>query len=131
MSDDQPDLDTAPDAALEGLDDTPHTGEAVEADGTFVEPQADDFAHAEQAPSDPEWFKRAVFYEVLVRAFADGAVLAPLAGGRRPSSARVAVSAWGRGRRPAAAPWRRTGQTGGRKRLGRGPHAIPIEPKDP
>ncbi len=27
--------------------------------------------HAEQAPDDPEWFKRAVFYEVLVRAFAD------------------------------------------------------------
>ena len=30
MSDDQHDLDTAPDAALEGLDDIPHTGEAVE-----------------------------------------------------------------------------------------------------
>ena len=63
--------DTAPDAGLVGLEETPHTGEAIAEDGTLVEPQADDFGHAEQATSDPEWFKRAVFYEVLVRAFAD------------------------------------------------------------
>ena len=30
-----------------------------------------DFAHARALPADPTWFKRAVFYEVLVRAFYD------------------------------------------------------------
>ncbi|HEY3469688.1 MAG TPA: maltose alpha-D-glucosyltransferase [Amycolatopsis sp.] len=59
-----------PDAAL-GLEGVPHTGEAMTADGMLVEPQAEDFRSAQQAPSDPEWFKGAVFYEVLVRAFAD------------------------------------------------------------
>ncbi|GAB3142451.1 maltose alpha-D-glucosyltransferase [Amycolatopsis sp. NPDC004378] len=59
-----------PDAAL-GLDGVPHTGEAMTADGMLVEPQAEDFRSAQQAPSNPEWFKGAVFYEVLVRAFAD------------------------------------------------------------
>ncbi|ADJ44392.1 maltose alpha-D-glucosyltransferase [Amycolatopsis mediterranei S699] len=59
-----------PDAAL-GLDGVPHTGEAMTADGMLVEPQAGDFRSAQQAPSNPEWFKGAVFYEVLVRAFAD------------------------------------------------------------
>ncbi|SEF34700.1 maltose alpha-D-glucosyltransferase/ alpha-amylase [Amycolatopsis pretoriensis] len=59
-----------PDAAL-GLDGVPHTGEAITADGMLVEPQAGDFRSAQQAPSNPEWFKGAVFYEVLVRAFAD------------------------------------------------------------
>lgn len=59
-----------PDAAL-GLEGVPHTGEAVTADGMLVEPQAGDFRSAQQAPSNPEWFKGAVFYEVLVRAFAD------------------------------------------------------------
>ncbi|MGH3764289.1 MAG: maltose alpha-D-glucosyltransferase [Pseudonocardiaceae bacterium] len=49
----------------------PHTGEAVSADGYLVEPQADDYEHATPAPSDPRWYKRAVFYEVLVRAFHD------------------------------------------------------------
>ncbi len=73
MADDtdrSPDL-PAPDVGLVGLAETPHTGAAVEDDGTLVEPQAGDFEHAEQAPSDAEWFKRAVVYEVLVRAFAD------------------------------------------------------------
>jgi maltose alpha-D-glucosyltransferase/alpha-amylase len=59
-----------PDAAL-GLEGVPHTGEAMTADGMLVEPQAEDFRSAQQAPSNPEWFKGAVFYEVLVRAFAD------------------------------------------------------------
>ncbi|MFJ7216865.1 maltose alpha-D-glucosyltransferase [Amycolatopsis sp. NPDC098790] len=59
-----------PDAAL-GLEGVPHTGEAITADGMLVEPQAGDFRSAQQAPSNPEWFKGAVFYEVLVRAFAD------------------------------------------------------------
>ncbi len=53
---------------LQGI---PHTGEAVLPDGHLVEPQADDFEHAEAAPADPHWYKRAVFYEVLVRAFHD------------------------------------------------------------
>ncbi|MEV4142410.1 maltose alpha-D-glucosyltransferase [Amycolatopsis sp. NPDC049691] len=62
--------DARPDAAL-GLEGVPHTGEAMTADGMLVEPQAGDFRSAQQAPSNPEWFKGAVFYEVLVRAFAD------------------------------------------------------------
>ncbi|HEY3747999.1 MAG TPA: maltose alpha-D-glucosyltransferase [Pseudonocardiaceae bacterium] len=37
----------------------------------LVEPQADDFRSAMEAPSEPQWFKGAVFYEVLVRAFSD------------------------------------------------------------
>ncbi|WP_328458759.1 MULTISPECIES: maltose alpha-D-glucosyltransferase [unclassified Amycolatopsis] len=62
--------ETRPDAAL-GLEGVPHTGEAMTADGMLVEPQAEDFRSAQQAPSNPAWFKGAVFYEVLVRAFAD------------------------------------------------------------
>lgn len=62
--------DPRPDAAL-GLDGVPHTGEAITADGMLVEPKAEDFQSAKQAPSNPEWFKGAVFYEVLVRAFRD------------------------------------------------------------
>ncbi len=53
------------------LEGVPHTGEATLPDGHLVEPQADEFRSARAAPSDPEWFKRAVFYEVLVRAFRD------------------------------------------------------------
>ena len=49
-----------------------HAGEqAVTADGRLVEPQAEDFGHARTLGVDHDWFKRAVFYEVLVRAFAD------------------------------------------------------------
>jgi maltose alpha-D-glucosyltransferase/alpha-amylase len=64
------DDESRPDAGL-GLDGTPHTGEALTADGMLVEPQADDFRSAAQAPSNPTWYKGAVFYEVLVRAFND------------------------------------------------------------
>jgi maltose alpha-D-glucosyltransferase/alpha-amylase len=53
------------------MEGVPHTGEAVLPDGYLVEPQADDFRHAKAAPADPYWYKRAVFYEVLVRAFHD------------------------------------------------------------
>ncbi len=53
------------------LEGVPHTGEAVLPDGYLVEPQAEDFEHAEAAPADPRWYKRAIFYEVLVRAFRD------------------------------------------------------------
>jgi hypothetical protein len=62
------DLRTEPNRELEGV---PHTGETVLSDGYLAEPQADDFDHAKAAPSDPHWYKRAVFYEVLVRAFHD------------------------------------------------------------
>ncbi|HOW94820.1 MAG TPA: maltose alpha-D-glucosyltransferase, partial [Mycolicibacterium fallax] len=34
-------------------------------------PDAGDYAHARALPADPSWFKKAVFYEVLVRAFYD------------------------------------------------------------
>ena len=64
-------IDHPPDAELDLEEGVPHTGEAVADDGLLVEPQADDFGQARAAPSQPEWFKRAVFYEVLVRAFAD------------------------------------------------------------
>ena len=36
-----------------------------------TEPDAADFTSARALPDDPEWYKRAVFYEVLVRAFYD------------------------------------------------------------
>jgi maltose alpha-D-glucosyltransferase/alpha-amylase len=62
--------DLRPDAAL-GLAGVPHTGEAVTADGHLVEPMAEDFRSARLAPRKPDWFKTAVFYEVLVRAFTD------------------------------------------------------------
>jgi maltose alpha-D-glucosyltransferase/alpha-amylase len=62
------DLRTETNSGLEGV---PHTGEAVLSDGYLVEPQADEFLHAKAAPTDPHWYKRAVFYEVLVRAFHD------------------------------------------------------------
>jgi maltose alpha-D-glucosyltransferase/alpha-amylase len=53
------------------LSHVPHTGEGHTADGHLVEPHAEDFAHARPATADPDWYKRAVFYEVLVRAFKD------------------------------------------------------------
>jgi maltose alpha-D-glucosyltransferase/alpha-amylase len=59
-----------PDANL-GLEGVPHTGEAITEDGMLVEPQAGDFQSAIEVPGEPLWFKGAVFYEVLVRAFAD------------------------------------------------------------
>ncbi|HEX6354364.1 maltose alpha-D-glucosyltransferase [Actinophytocola sp.] len=62
--------DPRPDAAL-GLDGVPHTGESLTADGHLVEPNADDFRHARSAPKQQDWYKTAVFYEVLVRAFND------------------------------------------------------------
>ncbi|MDQ2706428.1 MAG: maltose alpha-D-glucosyltransferase [Actinomycetota bacterium] len=37
----------------------------------LVEPHSEDFRHARALPLEPEWFKSAVFYEVLVRAFYD------------------------------------------------------------
>src|SRR3954464_4462573 len=61
---------TRPDANL-GLDGVPHTGEALPPACHLVEPQADSFGHARPARREPDWYKTAVFYEVLVRAFND------------------------------------------------------------
>ena len=36
-----------------------------------TEPSAQDFRHARTLPVEDGWYKRAIFYEVLVRAFAD------------------------------------------------------------
>src|ERR1700754_1174854 len=49
----------------------PTEGSHVE-HGVVEHPTADDFGHAAVLPEDRTWFKRAVFYEVLVRAFYDG-----------------------------------------------------------
>jgi maltose alpha-D-glucosyltransferase/alpha-amylase len=37
----------------------------------LTEPDSEDYRHARGLPLEPDWFKRAVFYEVLVRAFYD------------------------------------------------------------
>ncbi len=39
--------------------------------GLVDHPHAEDFAQARILPEDRTWFKKAVFYEVLVRAFYD------------------------------------------------------------
>ncbi len=46
------------------------TGSHV-SDGMVEHPSAGDFDHARTLPADATWFQRAVFYEVLVRAFYD------------------------------------------------------------
>ena len=48
------------------LNEAEHT-----ADGHLIEAQSDDFDHAKPLRVDNGWFKTAVFYEVLVRAFND------------------------------------------------------------
>ncbi|SNT57873.1 maltose alpha-D-glucosyltransferase/ alpha-amylase [Asanoa hainanensis] len=48
----------------------PAEGSHVER-GIVEHPTSDDFHHARNVPVDSTWFQRAVFYEVLVRAFAD------------------------------------------------------------
>jgi maltose alpha-D-glucosyltransferase/alpha-amylase len=40
-------------------------------EAVYDAPSAADFRHARTLPVDDDWYKRAVFYEVLVRAFAD------------------------------------------------------------
>ena len=52
------------------VDHDPTEGSHVEG-GVVEHPTADDFDHAAVLPEDRTWFKRAVFYEVLVRAFYD------------------------------------------------------------
>src|ERR671939_2189590 len=53
-----------------GLEHDPAAGSHIEA-GVVEHPNATDFGHARALPADRTWFKRAVFYEVLVRAFYD------------------------------------------------------------
>jgi maltose alpha-D-glucosyltransferase/alpha-amylase len=45
--------------------------QAVTADGRVAETTSEDYGQARTLGVDHDWFKRAVFYEVLVRAFAD------------------------------------------------------------
>ena len=75
------------------------------ADGHLVEAQSEDFSHARRLKVDPHWFKTAVFYEVLVRAFFDssndgtGDLRAAIAGGRAPGGDQaLAAAARGQGR---------------------------------
>jgi len=58
--------DSAPD-----LSGVPHTGGSLTPAGELTEPQAEQFRSAVLMPAEPDWFKTAVFYEVLARAFAD------------------------------------------------------------
>ncbi len=57
--------------------DREHSSEHDPAEGSHVQggvvehPNADEFTEAKSLPADPTWFKHAVFYEVLVRAFLD------------------------------------------------------------
>jgi maltose alpha-D-glucosyltransferase/alpha-amylase len=60
----------ARDRVDELVDHDPTEGSHV-SDGVVEHPTADDFGHAAVLPADRTWFKRAVFYEVLVRAFSD------------------------------------------------------------
>ncbi|EUA56419.1 alpha amylase, catalytic domain protein [Mycobacterium xenopi 4042] len=52
------------------VDHDPAEGSHVQA-GVVEHPSADDFADAVALPADRTWYKHAVFYEVLVRAFYD------------------------------------------------------------
>ncbi len=54
----------------DSVEHDPAGGSHVEA-GVVEHPSADDFADARELPADSTWFKHAVFYEVLVRAFYD------------------------------------------------------------
>src|SRR4051794_12498810 len=51
--------------------DEPELGSQVSSDGVVEHPSARDFNSARVLPADRTWFQRAVFYEVLVRAFND------------------------------------------------------------
>ena len=50
---------------------SPQLEQGTTADGLIVESTSDDYGQARTLGVDHDWFKRAVFYEVLVRAFAD------------------------------------------------------------
>src|SRR5436305_110115 len=51
--------------------DVSEQGSQVSSDGVVEHPSASDFNSARVLPADRTWFQRAVFYEVLVRAFND------------------------------------------------------------
>jgi maltose alpha-D-glucosyltransferase / alpha-amylase len=51
--------------------DTSAADAQFNADDQLVESSSDEFGHARTLDVDRDWFKRAVFYEVLVRAFSD------------------------------------------------------------
>src|SRR5690348_6843580 len=59
-----------PGAALRGHGD-PAEGSHGAPDGMVEHPVASDFGTARILPADRTWFQRAVFYEVLIRAFHD------------------------------------------------------------
>jgi maltose alpha-D-glucosyltransferase / alpha-amylase len=67
--------DTPVEPELEELEEIGTVGEpdvgSQVADGMVEHPQSEDFDHARTLPADATWFQRAVFYEVLVRAFYD------------------------------------------------------------
>ena len=56
--------------ARDAVEHDPAGGSHVEG-GVVEHPNAEDFGNATALPADPTWFKHAVFYEVLVRAFFD------------------------------------------------------------
>lgn len=56
--------------AEHSVEHPPVQGSHVEG-GVVEHPDAKDFGSAAALPADPTWFKHAVFYEVLVRAFFD------------------------------------------------------------
>lgn len=56
--------------ARDAVEHHPAGGSHVQ-DGVVEHPDSDDFDNAAALPTDPTWFKHAVFYEVLVRAFFD------------------------------------------------------------
>lgn len=55
----------------DGTPSAPTSTHVTEPGHEVVEPSAEDFRRARQLPVEDDWYKRAVFYEVLVRAFAD------------------------------------------------------------
>ncbi len=67
-------------------------GSHVTADGEVTHPEADEYRQARALPTDPAWFKRAVFYEVLVRAFNDST--ADGSGDLRGLTAKLDYLAW-------------------------------------
>jgi maltose alpha-D-glucosyltransferase/alpha-amylase len=63
-------LASAPDTRTTSIVTAPREPPQPAPDGV-VEPSSHDFRSARELPVDDDWYKRAVFYEVLVRAFAD------------------------------------------------------------
>ena len=67
-------------------------GSHVTAAGEVTHPRPEDYESARMLPADPLWFKRAVFYEVLVRAFFDST--ADGCGDLRGLTAKLDYLAW-------------------------------------